>query len=102
MLKFNHYNPNEYVVRNGETGDAIYFIWDREAAVNEAQYEEENRLETMFPLFLTTSVQVLWLMGRLYAGVITVEGITDVLEVPSSILVEGIIVVQDTANFLME
>ncbi|KAK9158491.1 hypothetical protein Scep_005065 [Stephania cephalantha] len=31
-----------------------------------------------------------------YAGVVTVEGITDVLEVPASLFVEGIVVVQDS------
>ncbi|KAK9083686.1 hypothetical protein Scep_030157 [Stephania cephalantha] len=31
-----------------------------------------------------------------YVGVVTVEGITDVLEVPASLFVEGIVVVQDS------
>ncbi|KAK9103628.1 hypothetical protein Sjap_020882 [Stephania japonica] len=45
VVKFKHYNPNEHVVRDGEIGEGIYFIWDGEAAVNGAHNAEENRSE---------------------------------------------------------
>ncbi|KAK9143744.1 hypothetical protein Syun_013144 [Stephania yunnanensis] len=43
VVKLKHYNPNEYVVRDGEIGEGVYFVWDGEAAVNGAHNAEENR-----------------------------------------------------------
>ncbi|KAK9142527.1 hypothetical protein Syun_011927 [Stephania yunnanensis] len=133
MMKFNHYNPNEYVVRDGETGEGINLIWDRELnrsipielgkltymfylnvannnlegpipdnlssctnlnnlnTVNGAHYAEENCLEQI-------CLKRYDYFGLLYAGVVTVEGITDVLEVPASLLVEGIIIFFDSGE----
>ncbi|MCL7022047.1 hypothetical protein MKW94_014067 [Papaver nudicaule] len=34
LVQYKHYKVNEYVVREGETGDGIYFIWQGEAKVH--------------------------------------------------------------------
>ncbi|XP_042510937.1 acyl-coenzyme A thioesterase 8 isoform X4 [Macadamia integrifolia] len=46
VVKFKLYECGEYVVREGDTGDGIYFIWEGEAEVHASvSDEEENRPE---------------------------------------------------------
>ncbi|KAB2002919.1 hypothetical protein ES319_D11G096900v1 [Gossypium barbadense] len=46
VVKFKHFEKGDYVVREGEVGDGIYFVWEGEAEVSGSVHaEEENRLE---------------------------------------------------------
>lgn len=46
VVKFKHLEKGDYVVREGEVGDGIYFVWEGEAEVSGSVHaEEENRLE---------------------------------------------------------
>ncbi|OMO78785.1 Ribosomal protein L36e [Corchorus capsularis] len=46
LVKFKRYEKGDYVVREGEVGDGIYFVWEGEAEVSgSAHNEDENRLE---------------------------------------------------------
>ncbi|RWR97997.1 acyl-CoA thioesterase 2-like protein [Cinnamomum micranthum f. kanehirae] len=42
VVEFKHYDRGDYVVREGEIGDGIYFIWEGEAEVYEAVNVEEG------------------------------------------------------------
>ncbi|KAE8665816.1 60S ribosomal protein L36-3-like isoform X1 [Hibiscus syriacus] len=46
LVNFKHFEKGDYVVREGEVGDGIYFVWEGEAEVSGSVHaEEENRLE---------------------------------------------------------
>ncbi|XP_022757323.1 uncharacterized protein LOC111304725 isoform X1 [Durio zibethinus] len=46
VVNFKHYEKGHYVVREGEVGDGIYFVWEGEAEVSGSVHaEEENQLE---------------------------------------------------------
>ncbi|KAK9147769.1 hypothetical protein Scep_006526 [Stephania cephalantha] len=95
--KLVHYNPKEFdfgkkegipLLRSACKARGSDLGLHFKAAVNEAHYAEENRLEQI-------CLKRYDYFGLSYADVVTVEGIKDVLEVHASLFVEGIAVVQD-------
>ncbi|KAJ6804421.1 acyl-coenzyme A thioesterase 8-like [Iris pallida] len=43
LVHVRHYEPGDYVVREGETGEGLYFIWDGQAEVSGPVNAEEER-----------------------------------------------------------
>ncbi|KAJ0758875.1 putative palmitoyl-CoA hydrolase [Helianthus annuus] len=41
VVTIRHYDPQEYVVRQGAVGNGVYFIWDGEAEVSAYFYADE-------------------------------------------------------------
>ncbi|KAK9107689.1 hypothetical protein Syun_023700 [Stephania yunnanensis] len=64
------------------------------AKIDSSYYPET--LHRMFIVNVGFGFKMLFGTAKKYAGVVIVEGITDVLEVPASLFVEGIVVVHDS------
>ncbi|KAK9035916.1 hypothetical protein V6N11_077939 [Hibiscus sabdariffa] len=43
LVNFKHFEKGDYVVRGGEVGDGIYFVWEGEAEVSGSVHAEEEK-----------------------------------------------------------
>ncbi|KAL4361347.1 hypothetical protein GQ457_04G031610 [Hibiscus cannabinus] len=43
LVNFKHFEKGDYVVRGGEVGDGIYFVWEGEAEVSGSLHAEEEK-----------------------------------------------------------